>query len=197
MSSRSLPALPTKGSPVASSFSPGPSPTSISGECGSPLPKTVFVLLRARSHLVQTATCRASSSSRSSRLSPPSAASKRLSTALLRDHPSNVCVVLFYSRSPAPGRRAKGRTYTVSIIEFRGVNKFFGDFQVLKDINFTVDEGEVVVVIGPSGSGKSTLLRCINGLEEITSGELIVDGMRLDNRKESLNKLRTEIGMVF
>ena len=85
----------------------------------------------------------------------------------------------------------------MSIIEFRGVNKFFGDFQVLKDINFTVDEGEVVVVIGPSGSGKSTLLRCINGLEEITSGELVVDGMRLDNRKESLNKLRTEIGMVF
>jgi putative glutamine transport system ATP-binding protein len=85
----------------------------------------------------------------------------------------------------------------VSIIEFRGVNKFFGDFQALKDIDFTVDEDEVVVVIGPSGSGKSTLLRCINGLEEITSGELVVDGMRLDNRKESLNKLRTEIGMVF
>jgi ABC-type polar amino acid transport system ATPase subunit len=87
--------------------------------------------------------------------------------------------------------------YELSIIEFRGVNKFFGDFQVLKDIDFTVDEGEVVVVIGPSGSGKSTLLRCINGLEEITSGELEVDGMRLDNRKESLNKLRYEIGMVF
>ena len=85
----------------------------------------------------------------------------------------------------------------MSIIEFRGVNKFFGDFQVLKDIDFTVDEGEVVVVIGPSGSGKSTLLRCMNGLEEITSGELVVDGMRLDNRKESLNKLRSEIGMVF
>jgi ABC-type polar amino acid transport system ATPase subunit len=105
--------------------------------------------------------------------------------------------MLFYSRPPAPGRRAKGSTYTVSIIEFRGVNKFFGDFQVLKDIDFTVDEGEVVVVIGPSGSGKSTLLRCINGLEDITSGELVVDGMRLDNRKESLNKLRREIGMVF
>src|ERR671911_429147 len=67
----------------------------------------------------------------------------------------------------------------MSIVEFRGVNKFFGDFQVLKDIDFTVDEGEVVVVIGPSGSGKSTLLRCINGLEEISSGELIVDGMNL------------------
>jgi ABC-type polar amino acid transport system ATPase subunit len=85
----------------------------------------------------------------------------------------------------------------MSIIEFRGVNKFFGDFQVLKDIDFTVDEGEVVVVIGPSGSGKSTLLRCINGLEEITSGELVVDGMRLHNRNTSLNKLRSEIGMVF
>src|SRR3712207_1187798 len=85
----------------------------------------------------------------------------------------------------------------MSIIEFRGVNKFFGDFQVLKDIDFTVDEGKVVVVIGPSGSGKSTLLRCINGLEEITSGELIVDGMHLHNRNTSLNKLRSEIGMVF
>jgi putative glutamine transport system ATP-binding protein len=83
------------------------------------------------------------------------------------------------------------------IIEFRGVNKFFGDFQALKDINFTVDEGEVVVVIGPSGSGKSTLLRCINGLEEITSGELVVDAMQLHNRTTSLNELRSEIGMVF
>jgi putative glutamine transport system ATP-binding protein len=85
----------------------------------------------------------------------------------------------------------------MSIIEFRGVNKFFGDFQALEDIDFNVDEGEVVVVIGPSGSGKSTLLRCINGLEEITSGELIVDGMQLHNRTTSLNKLRSEIGMVF
>jgi putative glutamine transport system ATP-binding protein len=85
----------------------------------------------------------------------------------------------------------------LSIIEFRDVDKFFGDFQVLKDINFSVDEGEVVVVIGPSGSGKSTLLRCINGLEEITSGELIVDGMHVGHDKTNLNKLRTEIGMVF
>jgi ABC-type polar amino acid transport system ATPase subunit len=85
----------------------------------------------------------------------------------------------------------------LSIIEFRGVDKFFGDFQVLEDINFSVDEGEVVVVIGPSGSGKSTLLRCINGLEEISSGELIVDGMHVGHDKTNLNKLRTEIGMVF
>src|SRR5215217_8752343 len=81
MSSRSLPALPTNGNPVASSFSPGPSPTSISGEYASPVPNTVFVRLRARSHLVQTATCRASSARRSSLFWPPSAASKRLFTA--------------------------------------------------------------------------------------------------------------------
>ena len=85
----------------------------------------------------------------------------------------------------------------MSIIEFHGVNKFFGDFQVLKDIEFSVDEGEVVVVIGPSGSGKSTLLRCINALEEVTSGELIVDGMHLDDKKTNLNRVRTEIGFVF
>ena len=59
----------------------------------------------------------------------------------------------------------------MSIIEFRSVDKFFGDFQVLQDIDFTVEEGQVVVVIGPSGSGKSTLLRCINALEEILSPE--------------------------
>jgi ABC-type polar amino acid transport system ATPase subunit len=83
----------------------------------------------------------------------------------------------------------------MSIIEFHVVNTFFGDFQSVKDIDFSVDEGEVV--IGPSGSGKSTLLRCINGLEEITSGELIVDGMHLNDKKTNLNKVRTEIGMVF
>lgn len=85
----------------------------------------------------------------------------------------------------------------MGIIEFRDVNKFFGDFQVLTDIDFTVDEGEVVVIIGPSGSGKSTLLRCINALEEISSGELIVDGIEVGNKKTKLNALRTEIGFVF
>ena len=85
----------------------------------------------------------------------------------------------------------------MSIIEFRGVNKYFGDFQVLKDIDLSIDEGEVVVVIGPSGSGKSTLIRCINGLEEITSGELVVDGMHLNHKDTNINKVRTEIGMVF
>jgi len=83
------------------------------------------------------------------------------------------------------------------IIEFGGVDKFFGDFHVLKDIDFLVEEGEVVVVIGPSGSGKSTLLRCINGLEEITSGELVVDGFPVHDKGTDINKLRSEIGMVF
>jgi ABC-type polar amino acid transport system ATPase subunit len=83
-----------------------------------------------------------------------------------------------------------------SVVEFRRVNKWFGDFQVLKDIDLSIDKGEVVVVIGPSGSGKSTLLRCINGLEEITTGELVVDRMHLD-KKTDINKVRAEIGMVF
>jgi len=85
----------------------------------------------------------------------------------------------------------------LSIIEFRNVNKFFGDFHALKDVNLSVEEGEVVCVIGPSGSGKSTLIRCINGLEEISSGELYVDGFALHDKRTNLNKLRSEIGMVF
>jgi len=85
----------------------------------------------------------------------------------------------------------------MSIIEFNGVDKFFGDFQVLEKIDLSVDEGEVVVVIGPSGSGKSTLLRCINGLEEISSGELTVDGMKLGDKNTNINRLRSEIGFVF
>lgn len=85
----------------------------------------------------------------------------------------------------------------MSIIEFHEVDKFFGDFQVLKDIDFSVDEGEVVVVIGPSGSGKSTLLRCINALEEISSGDLVVDGMEVGDKTTKPNVLRSEIGMVF
>ncbi|CAM4404025.1 amino acid ABC transporter ATP-binding protein [Paenibacillus alkaliterrae] len=83
------------------------------------------------------------------------------------------------------------------MITFRSVDKYFGKFQVLKDINLEVKKGEVVVVVGPSGSGKSTLLRCINGLERITSGELIVGDQRVGDKKTNMNKLRSEIGMVF
>ncbi|MDR6999650.1 amino acid ABC transporter ATP-binding protein [Neobacillus niacini] len=83
------------------------------------------------------------------------------------------------------------------MIEFNQVNKFFGDFQVLKDINLTIHPGEVVVVIGPSGSGKSTLLRCINHLESISDGTLTVNGISVGNKKTDINKLRRKIGMVF
>jgi len=83
------------------------------------------------------------------------------------------------------------------MINFEKVNKYFGDFHVLKDINLTINKGEVVVVIGPSGSGKSTLLRCINRLENITDGVLTVNDISVGDKKTDINKLRTEIGMVF
>ncbi|WP_448383803.1 amino acid ABC transporter ATP-binding protein [Desulfosoma sp.] len=83
------------------------------------------------------------------------------------------------------------------MILFRGVNKWFGPLHVLKDIDFTVDSGEVVVVCGPSGSGKSTMIRCINKLEPIQKGTIVVDGMDLSDPKTDITKLRAEIGFVF
>ncbi|MCQ6278818.1 amino acid ABC transporter ATP-binding protein [Bacillus sp. EB600] len=83
------------------------------------------------------------------------------------------------------------------MIVFDKVNKFFGDFHVLKDINLTINQGEVVVVIGPSGSGKSTLLRCINKLETITDGTLLVNNVVVNDKKTDINKVRRNIGMVF
>ncbi|RXT25028.1 amino acid ABC transporter ATP-binding protein [Lacticaseibacillus chiayiensis] len=85
----------------------------------------------------------------------------------------------------------------MSMIEFHDVNKYFGKFQALKNINLTVDRGEVVTIIGPSGSGKSTLLRCINGLERITSGQLIVNDFDLADKKTDMNRIRKNVGMVF
>jgi putative glutamine transport system ATP-binding protein len=82
------------------------------------------------------------------------------------------------------------------IIQFARVNKWFGRFQVLKDIDLGVDKSEVVVIIGPSGSGKSTLLRCVNGLEPIQQGSLVVDGINVVDRQK-LRVLRQEIGFVF
>jgi len=83
------------------------------------------------------------------------------------------------------------------IIELRHVDKHFGQLHVLKDINFSVDKGEVVVVIGPSGSGKSTLCRTINRLETIDSGEITIDGSPLPQEGKDLAALRAEVGMVF
>jgi glutamate transport system ATP-binding protein len=77
------------------------------------------------------------------------------------------------------------------------VNKWFGDLHVLKDVDLTVDRGEVVVVVGPSGSGKSTLCRCINRLEPIDSGKLFVDGVPLPEEGRHLARLRADVGMVF
>ena len=82
------------------------------------------------------------------------------------------------------------------MIEIKNLKKSFGELEVLKGIDLNIDEGEVVVIIGPSGSGKSTLLRCINFLEEPTSGTVEVDGILL-NGEENINKVREEVGMVF
>lgn len=82
------------------------------------------------------------------------------------------------------------------LIEINHVGKKFGDLTVLKDINVKVKEREVVVIIGPSGSGKSTLLRCINGLEQPTSGSVIFDSTPVNGEK-NINEVRTEVGMVF
>ncbi len=83
------------------------------------------------------------------------------------------------------------------MIVFDQVNKYYGDFHVLKDINLTINKSEVVVVIGPSGSGKSTLLRCINRLETISGGALTVNDLSVGDKKTNINKLRRNIGMVF
>lgn len=83
------------------------------------------------------------------------------------------------------------------MIKFINVNKRFGDRHVLKNINFEVSKGEVIVICGPSGAGKSTLLRTINKLEPIDDGEIVVDGMSLSDSKTNLTTLRAEIGFVF
>jgi ABC-type polar amino acid transport system ATPase subunit len=83
------------------------------------------------------------------------------------------------------------------MIEIKNISKWFDDFQVLAEINETIERGQTVVICGPSGSGKSTLLRCINGLESFQKGEIIVDGVSLSDPKTNLYKLRENIGMVF
>ena len=83
------------------------------------------------------------------------------------------------------------------MIEFRGVHKYFGNLHVLDEVDLRIGTGEVVVVCGPSGSGKSTLLRCINRLEPIDRGEIIVNGVKLDARTRDVARLRAETGMVF
>lgn len=83
------------------------------------------------------------------------------------------------------------------MIEFKQVDKYYGDFHALKDINLHIEKGEVVVLLGPSGSGKSTLLRCINALEEISTGQLLVNNVDLHDQRTNLNEVRKHLGMVF
>ena len=84
-----------------------------------------------------------------------------------------------------------------NIIELKGVNKWFGDFQVLKNVDLAVSLKQKIVVCGPSGSGKSTLIRCINRLEEHQEGKIVVDGIELTQATKDIEKIRAEVGMVF
>ncbi|KAF1296589.1 amino acid ABC transporter ATP-binding protein [Enterococcus sp. JM4C] len=85
----------------------------------------------------------------------------------------------------------------MAMIEFKNVEKYYGKFHALKTIDLSLEKGEVVVVIGPSGSGKSTMLRCINGLETITSGELLINDQNIRGKNVKLTEVRKNIGMVF
>ena len=83
------------------------------------------------------------------------------------------------------------------VIEIEGLNKWYGSFHVLRDINLSVDQGERIVICGQSGSGKSTLIRCINRLEEHQEGRIVVNGTRLTNDLKNIDAVRREVGMVF
>ncbi|MCG7588570.1 ATP-binding cassette domain-containing protein, partial [Photobacterium sp. OFAV2-7] len=82
-----------------------------------------------------------------------------------------------------------------AVVSFRNVDKWYGEFHALKNINLTIERGERLVICGPSGSGKSTLIRCINGLEQYNTGELLVAGQPLN--KKHLKSIRGQVGMVF
>jgi polar amino acid transport system ATP-binding protein len=83
------------------------------------------------------------------------------------------------------------------LLRVDGVSKWYGDEQVLDDVSFDMDKGDVTVVIGPSGSGKSTLLRCVNRLTDVDSGDIYLDGERVTDPEMDVNRLRREVGMVF
>ena len=97
------------------------------------------------------------------------------------------------TQTPTETLRLDGET----AIQIRKMNKWYGNFHVLRDIDLNVARGERIVIAGPSGSGKSTLIRCINRLEEHQSGQIIVEGVELTNDIKDIDKVRSEVGMVF
>jgi len=100
--------------------------------------------------------------------------------------------------APARGERLSDLTVSDDVaIQIVNMNKWYGDFHVLRDINLTVYKGERIVVCGPSGSGKSTLIRCINRLEEHQGGQILVDGIELTSDLKKIDEIRREVGMVF
>ena len=94
-------------------------------------------------------------------------------------------------------KQAKNEVFDEIAIGIKGMNKWFGSFHALRDIDLTVNQGERIVVCGPSGSGKSTLIRCVNALEEHQSGQIIVDGIELTSDIKNIDKIRSEVGMCF
>lgn len=97
----------------------------------------------------------------------------------------------------APSLLKPSKLNTPVAVEMVGVNKWYGSFHVLRDINLAVTGGERIVICGPSGSGKSTMIRCINRLEEHQSGRIVVDGVELTNDLKKIDEVRREVGMVF
>jgi general L-amino acid transport system ATP-binding protein len=97
----------------------------------------------------------------------------------------------------APVHKERLKVSDEIAIEIVGMNKWYGQFHVLRDINLTVNRGERIVICGPSGSGKSTLIRCINRLEEHQKGKIAVDGIELTSDLKNIDKIRSEVGMVF
>src|SRR5436853_6207066 len=95
------------------------------------------------------------------------------------------------------GATERGIMTTNPIVGIGGLNKWYGDFHVLRDINLEVAKGERIVICGPSGSGKSTLIRCINALEEFQEGEIVVDGVDLGPNLRRVDEVRRDVGMVF
>tara|TARA_B110000438_G_scaffold267335_1_gene282106 strand:- start:334 stop:1122 length:789 start_codon:yes stop_codon:yes gene_type:complete len=101
------------------------------------------------------------------------------------------------SKTDEASRGARDLTEAKEMIVCEGISKWFGDFQALNNVSATIKEQEVVVVLGPSGSGKSTWIRCINRLEQHQEGSIVVDGVELTNDLRNIEKVRSEVGMVF